>query len=254
MIYIFYLLVSVILLSIYVYYIRKNQINSDLPTFSSSIAYTIAPTLAPTLAPTPTQPPNVENLISIVNLTISTSDNFYVSNKGYKITYDLIQTIKLNNPELIKDKTFSELEMIINSDVSESYKKVIEVLIDMLRKVALIFNVKPSLIKVNDISDKNILLNLDFVSELDNPMEAIDSIKKTLMNKNELGNKVNIISNGFDPDSVNLISQNITVYKEKKEFTIPKKNNKPLKNFVTNDIWHPPLWWEINMEKLKNNN
>ena len=238
---IFFVYLSILVLSciLYIYYIKKGKNIFPLPPI-----LTLAPTPSPTL-------PKPNNLISVVNVLISTSDDFYVSNSGHKITYDLIQTIKLSNPELIKNKTFSELEMIIQSNISEQHKNILNVLIDMLKKVASIFGVSPSIIKVNDISRGSIRLNLEFLSELDNPMEAIESVEKILINKNDLGNKTNIISNGFNPNSINLISKKTIIYTEK-IISIPPTHNKSSNvNLVTNKNWSPPLWWEINMEKLK---
>ena len=108
---IFFVYLSILVLSciLYIYYIKKGKNILPLPPIL---------TLAPTL-------PKPNNLISVVNLTISTSDDFYVSNSGHKITYDLIQTIKLSNPELIKNKTFSELDMIIQSNISEQHKNIL---------------------------------------------------------------------------------------------------------------------------------
>ena len=237
---IFFVYLSILVLSciLYIYYIKKGKNILPLPPIL---------TLAPTL-------PKPNNLISVVNLTISTSDDFYVSNSGHKITYDLIQTIKLSNPELIKNKTFSELDMIIQSNISEQHKNILNVIIDMLKKVASIFGVSPSIIKVNDISGGSIRLNLEFLSDLVNPMEAIESVEKILINKNDLGNKTNIISNGFNPNSINLISKKTIIYTEK-IISIPPTHNKSSNvNLVTNKNWSPPLWWEINMEKIEKYN
>ena len=153
--------------------------------------------------------PDPDDRISIVNMEISTSDNTFTANDGTEISYSLISSLLSDKPLLIKGKTFDELNMILETELPQLHKKIIKVIIDMLKKVALILDIKPNIIKLNNITQGSIKLNLDITSELNNPIQAIKSVEKISKNKHDMTERINMISYGFDPDSVKLLSKRI---------------------------------------------
>ena len=219
---IFLFITIVVIVSSYFYYVKRSKDSFPFPPIIRFIKKVNV------------KLPEPDDRVSIVNMEISTSDNTFTSNDGIEVSFTLINSLMNDKPLLLKGKTYDELNMILSTELPPLQKKVIKVIVDMLKKIAIILNISPNAIKLNNITQGSIKLNLDITSDLNDPIKAINAVEKISKNKHDMTERVNLISYGFNPDSVSLLSKRIVKNIPKNEMEVSKFDEE--KNIFPNEF------------------